>query len=157
MGAGGISLCYEVDGKKDQYLNLISDECLSVNAHYSEFDPSERQFNSIDEITVVVTNSLGENLNIFVDGRCNMNANSQPSLNSSGVIATIHESQVLISTDNSFCGGQNVLLGIECNRNRRRNDVMRFNVYRNLVSNDTAHGLMGEFLHVFYSPALHVM
>ena len=43
MGSGGwheagmdiVSLCYEVHGEAEKFFNLISDSCVSVNAHYS--------------------------------------------------------------------------------------------------------------------------
>lgn len=35
LNDSGHSLCYEIHGDSDNYYNLISDTCLSVNAHFT--------------------------------------------------------------------------------------------------------------------------
>jgi hypothetical protein len=140
------SLCYEVHGEVDEYFNLISDPCLSVNAHYSESDPT-KPLNSIDEIAAVVTNNEGENLNISVDRHCNFRLNNGPALrylNSSGVMGVATTSLVVISTDNAYCESQILVMTIECGVDTF--GVLKLHVYRDLdMGGSTAHGLVGQF------------
>ena len=140
------SLCYEVHGDVDKYFNLISDSCLSLNAHYSESDPT-KPLNSIDEIAAVVTNNEGENLNISVDRHCNFRLNNGPALrylNSSGVMGVATASLVVISMDNAYCESQLLVMTIECGVDVF--GVLKLHVYRDLdMGGSTAHGLVGEW------------
>ena len=139
------SLCYEVHGEEDKYFNLISDSCLSVNAHYSGSDPT-KPLNSIDEIAAVATNNEGENLNITVDRHCNFRVNDDTDLryfNDSGVMGVATGSSVAISTDNAYCGGRFIVMAMECGVDEL--GVLKFRVYRSLeIGDSTPHGLVGE-------------
>ena len=42
-----ISLCYEIHGVADKYFNLVTDECISVNAHYAAVSSSLNVVNQI--------------------------------------------------------------------------------------------------------------
>ena len=48
------SLCYEVHGEADQYFNLISDKCTTVNAYYEK-----AQTNSSNDIDLNVVTQIG--------------------------------------------------------------------------------------------------
>lgn len=56
------SLCYEIYGEDDKHFNLLSDQCISVNAHYKRFANEgdtplthSRPFHVIDEIGVRIS------------------------------------------------------------------------------------------------------
>ena len=57
------SLCYEVHGKADEYFNLISDKCTTVNAFYEKapINSSDIDLNIITKIGVrAVGNHLSQ-------------------------------------------------------------------------------------------------
>ena len=60
-----LSLCYEVHGESDANFNLVSDGCVSVNAHYARVRPTESQ-NIINAVYVRAVDSVGTCRNIAV-------------------------------------------------------------------------------------------
>ena len=46
-----VNLCYEIHGRAGEYFNLVSDSCVSVNAHYRKAHQL-LGYNIIDEIAV---------------------------------------------------------------------------------------------------------
>ena len=62
---GGGQLCYEIHGKPDIILNLVSDKCTSVNAEYVAMDVAENG-NIISSIGVRAIDSDGSCHNIEV-------------------------------------------------------------------------------------------
>ena len=60
-----INLCFEVHGQDDALFNLVSDACVSVNAHYSQVRPDEN-INIIDRIYVRASDENGVCKNIEV-------------------------------------------------------------------------------------------
>ena len=63
-GVREASLCYEVHGRDDTWFNLLSDGCVSVNAHYFRFD---NNFNFVDRIAIRAVDETGNCKNILVD------------------------------------------------------------------------------------------
>ena len=60
------SLCYEIHGQDDQWFNLLSDGCVSVNAHYFEFEDNAL-FNFVDRIAIRAVDDRGNCKNIMID------------------------------------------------------------------------------------------
>ena len=61
-----VSLCYEVHGEANQNFNLVSDTCVSVNAHYMSVR-SDVDINVIDTIGVRAVGNDNQCRNIQVD------------------------------------------------------------------------------------------
>ena len=59
-----VSLCYEIHGQSDQWFNLVTDECATVNAQYFSLS---RRLNIIDEIGVRAADDNNECINIRVN------------------------------------------------------------------------------------------
>ena len=149
---GSVSLCYEIHGEDGQFFNLISDSCLSVNAHYSRPHLSI-PVNVMDQIAVVATNNDGENVNISINHQCRAQVNGidLAYFNSSGVVlAVVGPSQVIVTAGN--CNDEAVVMSVTCERSDIGNgdntlitDMLRFSVYRGLALRESSHGLLGEF------------
>lgn len=151
-----MALCYEIHGKEHTYFNLISNPCISVNAHYSLYAGPR---NTIDQVAIVAKNSNGESVNITIDGDCNLNEGQAPSvnlryINSSGVMAVATPKQVVVWTDNSYCSKPAMYLWIQCVGNDDSirytdvNDIFVLSVYHDPeMTNDSSHGLLGEYIH----------
>ena len=140
-----MSLCYEIHGQPGKYFNYISGQCLSVNTHYIISTP-DRPLNNINEIDVVATNGLGENVYMSVDTECTLSVNGSSEIiryiNDSGLVVQVSSSVVVISTDNAFCGGERVDLVVYCGSTEY--GVLRLHVHRDLVLRESYHGLLGE-------------
>ena len=66
------SLCYEVYGMADKYFNILSDQCVSVNAHYSEVKKvghgATRPLHIIDEIAIrAVDNITSQCIDVVIE------------------------------------------------------------------------------------------
>ena len=59
-----LSLCFEIHGYNDEIYNLITSECASVNAHYTDLT---HYLNVIDRIGVRAIDETGACRNIQVD------------------------------------------------------------------------------------------
>lgn len=59
-------LCYEIHGRQDAYFNFISDDCVSVTAHYIK--PNNIEFlNVIDSVSILAVDNSGRCHRIQVD------------------------------------------------------------------------------------------
>lgn len=62
------TLCYEVHGTADHYFNLISDECVSVNALYvSTTDNAGLKINVIGQVAIRAVDLEGVCMDILID------------------------------------------------------------------------------------------
>ena len=59
------TLCYEIHGDNNVFLNLVSDRCFSINAHYDEVTGASGR-NIIDELTLRTGDLTGSCVDIFV-------------------------------------------------------------------------------------------
>ena len=60
-----LNLCYEIHGEADATFNLVSDSCVSVNAHYRQLQPNE-PINTTDAVYVRAVDKGGRCRNITV-------------------------------------------------------------------------------------------
>ncbi len=152
-------LCYEIHGAAGDYFNFISDECVSVNAHYVErlvpadtSDGSEGpefdNLNFLDEIGVRAVDNSGRCVEISValgaDGGCRPTINGEPRLrySSRGVgVRTMGGNVVSISVPN--CLDTDLEMTVAC-ESLGGVDMIRFMVTRGLNLREESHGLIGE-------------
>lgn len=64
QGVREASLCYEVHGTDDAWFNILSDGCVSVNAHYFRFN---EYFNFVDKIAIRAVDENGNCRNMLVE------------------------------------------------------------------------------------------
>ena len=74
-----VSLCYQVHGEKEKFYNLVSDDCLSVNAHVTQPVPGVKS-HVIDKIGI---RAIGNNATYCYDigiarENCSVTVNGNP-------------------------------------------------------------------------------
>ena len=134
-------LCYEIHGAAGQYFNLISDECLSVNAHYVGRDGA---LNVLDKIGIRAVNRNGRCLNISVnlDGcTATVNGVQRQQYRRGGIQLQVDGNIVTVSVPNCF--DTNVEMEVEC-QNISGLEMLRFEVTRGLNLREDSHGLIGK-------------
>ena len=147
-GAG--HLCYEIRGVADQFFNFISDECVSVNAHYSEHAPlpgEARRLHVIDQIAIRAVDNANDCIDILVDRNgCVASVNSETlatTYNTGGVTVSIVDNRVIVGVPN--CGDLDLEMEIVC-ETINGVEMIRFEVMRGLNLRETSHGLLGELV-----------
>ena len=58
------NLCYEIHGESSTFLNLVSDECFSINAQYSAID-GVTGYNKIDKLMIRTSDASDSCIDIF--------------------------------------------------------------------------------------------
>ena len=153
------SLCYEVHGESNQFFNLISDGCTSVNAYYERANTSSPNIdlNVVTQIGVTAVGNSGvcTNITVNLEGQCEALVNGGPP--ASGPVDGIHvkryasSSRVRISVPN--CGDTMLVMWVFCKSGQVEDPVMRlyfpvnfirYVVMRGLNLDETSHGLLGN-------------
>ena len=155
----GLSLCFEIHGQADQWFNLVTDECSSVNARYVQFSTG---LNVIDEIGVRAVDTADQCVNIRVDvGNCTADVNDvaldvmgRYSMN--GVSVRRYRNRVRISVPN--CNDLTLVMWVFCETrtledhadgSKVTGDMIKFVVMRGLnMGNRPSHGLLGKVVMV---------
>ena len=145
-----MALCYEIHGDQGRYFNLVSEPCLSINAHYLLQDP-DKPLHFIDEIAVVATNAAGDNVDMFIDRNCNLAVNGEATqfFNSSGVSveAIPFFSDVVLVSDSG--SGRRTEMVVVCAAGEH--GLMQLDIERDsVVVNSSSHGLLGEYVVCIY-------
>lgn len=150
-----VSLCYEIHGAADQWFNLVTDECASVNARYHDLTS---YLNVINQIGVRATDENNECKNILVDvNGCSASVNGIP-LNgqvytADGISVRSYPNRVRISVPN--CQELNLIMWVFCETRTLADpeapggsisgDMIKFVVMRGLnFGHRQAHGLIGK-------------
>lgn len=153
-GTVGFPMCYEVQGQRDSYFNLISDCCTSVNAHYvAASDPIQ---NVIKVIGVVATDRGNETHYIKVEvnskGFCEAQMDGQALVNNGTEIMGVsvhHENKlVTISVPNCSPPNEQLVMWVYCQILLIRSNpqtMIKYIINRSLQQRPTAHGLIGQF------------
>ena len=161
-----INLCYELHGRRDAFVNLVSDECISVNAHYELVQPNEprEDINIIDNIHVRATDSIGRCRNIGValneGGVCTASvdgANIADMYQANGISIRRYTNRVRIMVPN--CEDVNLVMWVFCRQStfwstfRTDNngaeltfqaDMIKFVIARGFNLRERSHGIIGE-------------
>ena len=153
-----INLCYEIHGQADKYFNLVSDSCVSVNAHYLRAHPL-LPYNIMDEITVrsVGLDGICRNIAVSVDG-CQASLDGMllnGTYSSAGITIKTYPNRVRISAPN--CQDMDLVMWVLCEQNTLRGfpelgepniavpvNMLHFVIARGYNIRETAHGLLGE-------------
>ena len=164
LNTSSISLCYEVHGDDDTYLNLVTDECASVNAHYFT---ATNALNFIDEIGVRAVDNIGTCKNIFVSlaNNCSVNVDENTMTSgrysSNGIVIRKYPNRVRISVPN--CNELTLVMWVFCETRtvdapysptgQFVGDMIEFMVMRGLnFGHRQAHGLLGKYIHIHTIP-----
>ena len=71
-----LSLCYQIQGDPGEWFNLITDECVSVNGHYTSLNGTT---NVMDRFGMRAVDDIGRCVNIGVDvNECAATVNGAP-------------------------------------------------------------------------------
>ena len=156
------SLCYEVHGKAEQYFNLISDTCTSVNAFYQKAEnlSDNIDLNVVTKIGVRAVggdNSTCKNIEVSLES-CTVTVDGvvqgSDVYNNNGIrlrrTANANGLRVRIAVPN--CARNMLVMWVFCASGRVEDPVtweyfsasfIRFVVMRGLNLNDFSHGLIG--------------
>lgn len=145
------SLCYEVFGRTNSTFNLVSDTCVSVNAHYGPMD-NPQDGNIIDRIGVKAVgmsqSSSCQNILVELAG-CSASVHNGTSTvqipeggryEEDGVSVRSHRNRVRIAVPN--CDNVMVVMYVIC-ENRRGQDMIKFVITRGFNLRQSSHGLIG--------------
>ena len=154
-----INLCFEVHGADDAYFNLVSDACVSVNAHYIRVRP-EDNINIIDSIHVRAVDSNGTCRNIDVSlNQCGamVDGVSVDMYNSAGISVRRFRNRVRIVVPN--CQDIDLVMWVFCLNNTFwsredengteitfRAEMIRFVIARGLDLAERSHGILGNLI-----------
>ena len=155
-------LCYEIHGKNDTYFNFISDECVSVNAHY--ITPKNINFmNIIDTVSIVAIDNSGKCHKIQVNvNQCATTYDGKPVLKNStstfthpGILIQLqkdNESNVSITVPN--CADVSLEISIKCENVNVFDpfndtylgevDMIKLTVNRGYNLREYSHGILGK-------------
>ncbi len=157
-----LHLCFEIHGSSDNFFNLISDNCVSVNAHYQAIAPGE-DINIIDAIYVraVANDGTCHNITVLLD-QCSASVDGaviDTMYSSANISVRKYPSRVRIAVPN--CGSvRGLVMWVMCKSQTfwstsRTNpdgteltfqgDAIRFVVARGLNLRETSHGILGKF------------
>lgn len=150
-----IALCYEIHGRADQFFNLVTDECTSVNSHYIALSST---LNVINQVGVRAISSINQCHNILVslDG-CTASIdgtelNVTQRYMRAGISVRRYSNRVRISVPN--CNDQSLVMWVMCESrtlDQITTQMIDFAVMRGLnFGHSHAHGLVGKNIAVFY-------
>ena len=148
-----INLCYEVRAEQGAVYNLVSDMCVTVNAHYAQVRPNER-LNIIDAIYVRAVDSEGNCHNIAVNlDQCmpSVNLSEVQMLNINGIYVRKIRNRVRIAVPN--CREQDLVMWVFCQNNVLQStivpdttfnaEMIRFVISRGFSLQESSHGILG--------------
>ena len=137
-----VSLCFELRGRPNISLNLISDQCISVNTHYN----GSRRFTYMDKISVLAPGRDGQCRQVMVDVngcQATVGGREVSVYRESGVVVRKLHNRVYISVPN--CHELPTVMWVTCTAEEGE-DLLHFRVSRGGSLAPTAHGIIGEGL-----------
>lgn len=153
-----LNLCYEVHGDIDANFNLISDGCVSVNAHYAQVRPTE-SLNIIDAVYVRAVDSEGtcRNITVNLEGcSATVDGSSVSRFSMNDVAVRRYSNRVRIGVPN--CQDLQLILWVMCERRTFWSsnlgpegqevtfsaDMIKFVIARGYNLQETSHGILGQ-------------
>ena len=154
MDVSDASLCYEVYGRDDTFFNLLSDGCVSVNAHYTRVNS---YLNVVDMIAIRAVDEVGlcRNLKVELNG-CAASVDGMPltsTYRSNGIFVRPYPNRVRISVPN--CNETSTLIMWTICQNNMLTDpfdpevqfsvqMVKFVIARGFNLNASSHGIIGQ-------------
>ena len=138
------SMCYEVRGKAEAYLNLISDTCTSVNTLYDTVpsNPLLHRMSKIGIKAVVSADGTGGCSEIEIDvNNCSATIDGTPC----DIMAQVGDISVRQYMERQWrvrvpnCGRPSAVMWITCD-----GEMLRFRIARGSNLAPTSHGLLGN-------------
>ena len=147
------TLCYEIYGAPDQYFNLVSDECVNVNAHYSAFDRAVRPLHIVDQIAIRAVDSTNQCINIAArvddQGQCRVALGGQELQNNggvkysqSGITVRSYARRARVTVPN--CDNNRLVMWVICEE-RFGYHMIFFKISRGFNLRPSSHGLIGKY------------
>jgi len=154
IGIDSALLCFEIHGERDSYFNLVTDECVSVNAHY--FAVTD-YLNGIDSISVRAVDNAGQCKNISVNLQgCSASVDGvtlTTNYRSRGIFVRPYPDRVRISVPN--CNITSTLVMWTICQNNTLSDpfteeqfaarMIKFVIACGLILNESSHGFLGIY------------
>ena len=155
IGSDRISLCYEIHGESSQWFNLVTDECTSVNAYYTNLTDF---LNVIERVAIRAADDNGNCREIEVDlDGCSTTLDGTALTTSryeaGGIRIRQYPRRVRVAVPN--CAELSLIMWITCETRTLQNpftgddivgDMIRFDVLRGLnFGHSDSHGLIGKF------------
>ena len=153
-----LNLCFEVHGDADATFNLVSDGCVSVNAHYGQVRPTESQ-NIIDAVYIRAVDNAGVCHNIAVDlNGCSVSVDGttlSSMYSSMGVSVRPYSNRVRVAVPN--CQELDLVMWVICQSRTFWSsnlgpdgqeitfnaEMIKFVIARGLNLQETSHGILG--------------
>ena len=153
-----LNLCYEVHGEADVNFNLVSDQCISVNAHYTQVRPTESQ-NIISSVFVRTVDSAGtcRNITVNLEGcTASVDGVGLERFSQNGVSVRRYSNRVRIAVPN--CQDLDLVMWVICQRRTFWSsqlapdgteitfeaDMIKFVIARGFNLQETSHGIIGQ-------------
>ena len=146
------TLCYEIYGSPDQYFNLVSDECVNVNAHYSAFDRRVRPLHIVDQIAIRAIDSTNRCVNIAArvesDGQCKVVVGGNELQNTGGIkysqnaiTVRSYARRARVTVPN--CDNNRLVMWVICEERFGYHSIF-FKISRGFNLRPSSHGLIGK-------------
>jgi len=137
-----------VHGKANQTFNLVSDECLTINAYYASVPGGLNIIGAVG-IRTVDNDGVCRDILVKLDDQCSVSSGvgggeltvvEGASLKVGGIyVRKKAEDKVRVSVPN--CDGINLVVYVICERGAI--DMIRFQIFRGLNLRPTSHGILG--------------
>ena len=148
-------LCYSVHGEDNQWFNLVTDRCITVNALYTSLNEGQ---NIITKIGVKAVDDYSECVEILVDSnQCSVSIDGRvigmESYSSGNINVRKYSKHAHISVPN--CDAITLIMWVICEQHtilssNVMGDVLKFVVLRGLnYGNRETHGLLGKLKTLF--------
>ncbi len=153
FGAKEVFLCYKVHDDNQQYFNLVTDQCLSVNALFTAVAP---KIDVITRVGIRAIDSNGECVSIVVEqDQCSVSIDGMQiidTFSNADILVERSESEVFINVPNC---GENPAIRLRClsrNLGESQADLINLIIMRGQgIGGRRAHGLIGNVLLHFNS------
>ena len=139
---GSEAMCYEVHGTTNDFYNIISDICTSVNAHFTQH-PVRGHLNRISAIGIHAV--TGDNGTLCVDIQIDI-VGCTASIDGTTIIISRMVGDIRVRKFNNRwrvsvpnCERPRAVMWITCDQ-----DMLRFDVVRGSNLRSTSHGLLGK-------------
>ncbi len=148
IGSKEVFLCYEVHGDSKQHFNLVTDQCLSINALFTAVVP---KIDVITSVGIQAINDKGDCVSILVERKdCSVSIGGEKMVDTfanAGIYVQRSDEEVFISVPN--CGG-NPAIRLRCisrNLGNSQGDLINLIIMRGQgIGGRRAHGLIGELI-----------